>query len=143
MAVHEQFDAYQIAARRLKTAAFMTESDHAPGREILAGDIGDGADAVLQSWASWEWKSFVRGGNSSNPSQFADYGSGKTGHAGDWPGPVPSADFQKGLARTYAVAIAGKAESMFFNVTSYDFDLKYVVQNGDPSIATVIHIWPE
>lgn len=141
--IEQQFEAYQIASRRLKTATFMTESDHAPGREILAGDIGDGADAVLQSWTSWEWKSFVRGGNASNPSQFADYGSGKTGHASQWPGPLPNSDFQKGLARTYAMSIAGEAKSMFFNVTSSDFELKYVVRNLDSGVATEIYVWPE
>ena len=42
----------------------MTESDHAPGREVQAGDVGDMADSFLQSWATWEWKNFYRGNDS-------------------------------------------------------------------------------
>ena len=40
------------------------ESDHAPGREVQAGDVGDMADSFLQSWATWEWKNFYRGNDS-------------------------------------------------------------------------------
>merc|ERR1712107_584494 len=93
--------------------------------------------------ASWEWKSFTHGGNSSSPSQFSDYGSGKTGHAPAWPGPAPSAGFQKGFARTYAVAIAGEGKSMFFNVSNNDFELKYILQGTDPNVASEIYVWPE
>ena len=59
-----QFGAFNLSARRLKVAAFMTESDHAPGREVQAGDVGDMADSFLQSWATWEWKNFYRGNDS-------------------------------------------------------------------------------
>merc|ERR1719213_823541 len=35
--VDMQFEAYNVAARRLRVAAFMPESDHGPGREVEAG----------------------------------------------------------------------------------------------------------
>ena len=141
-----QFTVYQLAARRLKTAAFMTESDHAPGREVAVGDVGDGADAALQSWATWEWKNFYRGADSA-VSQFAEWGAAKTGAGHVWPGLQPSLDFQTGYARTYAPAIAGEAESMYFNVTSGDFKLVYTTTattaNGESSMPTEVYVWPE
>merc|ERR1712107_849932 len=50
---------------------------------------------------------------------------------------------QNGYARTYAAAVAGEAEHMFFNVTNGDFELRYIVNNGNLSIATEIFVWPE
>merc|ERR1712066_891997 len=102
-----------------------------------------GADAVLQSWTSWEWKNFDRGDNFPSPSQLYDYGSGKTGHGRAWPGPIPGTMFQKSFARTYAVSIAGEALYMRFNVTSNDFVLKYNAPRIDSSIPTEIYVWPE
>ena len=60
-----QFEAFNRSARRLHVAAFMTESDHAPGRETDGNYshhiVGDVADQFLQSWATWEWKNFFLG----------------------------------------------------------------------------------
>lgn len=137
-----QFEAFDVAARRLQTAAFMTESDHAPGREVAAGDIGDGADAFLQSWTTWEWKNFFRGCHS-DVSQLCEWGADKTGNAGQWPGPEPSSSFQEGYARTYTTAIAGEAKKMFFNVTSGDFELQYAIKNTKSKVPTEIFVWPE
>eukprot|EP01052_Picozoa_sp_SAG31_P036812 SAG31_NODE_4648_length_3069_cov_1.952525_1_plen_207_part_00 len=138
----------------MQVAAFMTESDHAPGRETDGNYsrhiVGDVADQFLQSWATWEWKNFFRGDNIP-PSQLAsNWGAHVTGNAPAWPlappghDPQPLPFFQKAYARTYAPAIAGEANSMFFNVSNGDFRLEYIVTKTDLRIATEIfvsHLW--
>ena len=69
-----QFSAYKRAAQRLRMAAFMTESDSAPGW-VVDSAVGDAADAALQSWATWEWKNFFRGATS-NVSRVVAWGGG-------------------------------------------------------------------
>merc|ERR1712224_456894 len=82
--VQRQFESFRQSARRLQVAAFMTESDHAPGRETDGNYsrhiVGDVADRYLQSWATWEWKNFFHG-ESIPPSQLASqYGAHVTGN---------------------------------------------------------------
>ena len=153
-----QFEAYSAAARRLGTAAFLTETS-APGspwpaslppkhRFETPGGVGDGADAALQSWAGFEWKSFCReaAGPETNVSQLGVWGACKTGYSHDWPGTAPTAASQAAYGRTWAPAVAGTTLSMFFNVTSAAFSLEY--DAADPMTAagaapTEIFIWPQ
>merc|ERR1712194_296364 len=48
-----------------------------------------------------------------------------------------------GYARTWAPAIAGEAKAVFFNVTSSDFRLEYVIKKSDPAVPTEIFVWPD
>ena len=91
------------------------------------GGIGDGADAALVGWVGFEWKSFCREASTppTTESQLGDFGSCKTGYSSDWAGDEPSAEFQSANARSYARAVAGRAVSMFYNVSSFDFELVY------------------
>ena len=112
----------------------MTEtSEPGPGQHgfDVEGGIGDGADAALQSWAGYEWKSFCRPreGSMANISQYGAFGACKTGFAAAWAGPAPSEALQAANARTYAMAVAGVAQKMHFNVTSKAFRLEWIVSS--------------
>ena len=151
-----QFEAQGRVARRLATAAFLTEtSEPGPGQTGFdePGGIGDGADAALQSWAGFEWKSFCREASGSNEttapqSQFGEYGSCKTGYSRNWPARTgPSEAFKLAVARTYARATAGEITAMHFNVSTAAFDLKYVVTaeslKGKDGLQTDIFFYPQ
>jgi endoglycosylceramidase len=144
-----QFDAETNRAQKLGTGAFLTETGF-DGRDTnpvfqRPGGVADGADAALQSWAAYEWKSFCREQSPANDkSQLGDWGACKTGFAHAWPDNGPVAGFQSGYARTYARAVAGKIVSMFFNVSSSQFKLQYEVSDIDlqAAAATEIFLWP-
>jgi len=89
------------------------------------GGVADEADQFLQSWATWEWKTFCRESNETNhsTSQNGVWGSCKTGYGPKWVGNLPSN--QSDYARTYARAVAGSVSEMHFNVTTGEFLLKY------------------
>lgn len=142
-----QFNAQAREGRRLNVATFLTEtSQPGPGQTGFdePGGIGDGADAALVGWAGFEWKSFCREPSTPTESQFGEWGACKTGYSSNWDGEWPSQAFQSANARTYAPAIAGTAVSMYYNVTSFEFELVY-----DATAATTegnlteIFVWPD
>jgi len=147
-----QFGAQAGAARRLGCAAFLTETESpgphkaTPGHFEWPGGVGDGADSALQHWVGWEWKTFFRrASDATNISQLDEWGAGKTGsgRAEFFTPAGPVQLFQSANARTYARAVAGHAVSMFFNVTSSDFELQYDIVDGAPTAPTEIYLWPE
>jgi len=161
LSVPLQYESYTQAAKRLGTAAFLTETS-APGspwpqrlapsqRFETPGGVGDGADAALQSWAGFEWKSFCReapgtASGATNVSQLGSWGACKTGYSSDWPGNEPSAASKAAYGRTYATAVAGDIVAVYFNVTSGAFTLQYdaagAVGIAQP-LPTEIFLWPE
>ncbi len=134
-----QFKAQARVAKELGTATFLTETSQPfmpPGSGdgekedgfSIKGGIGDAADSTLTGWAGYEWKSFCReSGDRDNKSQMGAYGACKTGYSSDWDGSEPPVEFQLANARTYARAIAGRAERMHFDVETKAFELKYVL----------------
>eukprot|EP00937_MAST-01D_sp_MAST-1D-sp2_P005638 g5638.t1 len=146
-----QVASHTLAARRLGTAAMMTETEAiwAPGKYTHGGgNITDACDARLQGWADWAWKSFVRAGpgdGTTKESQYYTWGAPKTGHGVDWNGADdPPAYYMTDLARTYAPRVAGSLAKMRFNATSSDFELQYVVgaRALSAGLATEIFLWP-
>lgn len=126
--VPAQFEAQVSAARRLKSGSMLTETCDPTctgGLFGRAGGVADGADRFLQSWATWEWKTFCRESNQTNhsTSQNGVWGSCKTGYGPKWQGDLPAN--QSDYARTFAFAVAGTTEEMKFNSSSGDFTLKY------------------
>ena len=128
-----QFKNQLAAARRLRSGSMLTETGFYCGQSRFAGPggVADGADAFLQSYATWEWKSFCRETNATRngDSQWAAFGSCKTGTGPTWTADNPSC--MTDYARTYARAVAGNATSMYYNVISKAFRLEY---NVDPAI---------
>lgn len=145
--VSMQFNAFTRDAKRLGTAAFLTETSM-PGSDgadkfSIPGGIGDGADQHAQSWAGYQWKSFFREPAGPDPeSQFGSWGSHKTGTTANWPGTEPAQSVKEASARTYAKSVAGEIRSMFFNVTSGDFELRYNCAKLCDAV-TDIFAWPE
>jgi endoglycosylceramidase len=150
-AARPQLEAQARAAERLDTAAFLTETSM-PGTTgashfSAVGALGDQADAQLQSWAGFEWKSFCRERPvPSNTSQFGVFGACKTGDGresftGDG-GRAPTPSVQRDATRTYATATAGRIVSMFFNVSSDDFALVFDSIGLPASVSTEIFVWP-
>jgi len=84
--VPAQFESQLSAARRLKSGSMLTETcdptcagGAVGGKEKTKffvcvglfgrpGGVADGADRFLQSWATWEWKTFCRESNQTNHS---------------------------------------------------------------------------
>ena len=134
-----QFAAETKAARRLGVAAFLTETAGPKGfsngtydgadRFETKGGVADGADKHLQSWATWEFKTFCRiGSAASGTSQNDDYGSCKTGYGNDWKeADRPGADIESEYARTYPMAVAGVTDAFSYDVHTFDFALSYDV----------------
>eukprot|EP00440_Ansanella_granifera_P001647 gb/GFBE01001775.1/.p1 GENE.gb/GFBE01001775.1/~~gb/GFBE01001775.1/.p1 ORF type:complete len:271 (+),score=45.53 gb/GFBE01001775.1/:1-813(+) len=130
--VDTSFDlaAQVTGARRLRTASFLTETCSGSMGGV---DIFDAADAALQSWAYWEYKSFVREDSSTlaSKSQNGVWGANKTG--------VGPRGF---LYRTFASAVAGNATAMFFDSETKLFQLDYVV-DWSCTLPTEIRLSPE
>lgn len=131
-----QFYFQTTKAKKLGSGSMLTEfcSDL-----MTPKDVADSADAYLQSWATWEWKSFCRETNDTikGKSQNAFYGSCKTGYGSEWENDIPKG--ASGFARTYAHAVAGETKKMYYNVENKDFELIY---NIDLSISqpTIIYV---
>lgn len=124
-----QVRAQVAGARRLRTGAFLTETNRG-GVELY-----EAADAALQSWAHWEYKSFCREDNrtAASPSQNGVWGACKTGF-----GPSPG---QPDAYRTYAPAVAGNATSVRFDATTKAFRLSYAIDPGC-ALPTEIRVSP-
>ncbi|GMI32093.1 hypothetical protein TrCOL_g9172 [Triparma columacea] len=129
-----QFKAQQRISKKLGAGTFLTETSQpdltkdSDGFSVKGG-IGDAADATLSSWAGYEWKSFCREGPESSESQMGEWGACKTGYSRNFNGDRPEDEFMVANGRTYARAVAGKKESMLFDVDTKDFILVYRV-NG-------------
>ena len=146
-----QIEAQVHSAVRLRTAAFLTETSN-PGTTgathfSTIGGVGDVADARLQSWAGFEWKRFCREEPvPNNTSQFGSFGACKTGDGRESfmgeGGRAPTPSVQWNATRTYAMAIAGQAISMYFNFSSAAFDLQYDASGLPSSASTDIFVWP-
>ena len=140
------------SARKLGTASFLTETSnpgtHGADKFAIPGGVGDQADALLQSWAGFEWKSFCReeAAGPSNVSQFGVFGACKTGYGADSftgdGGLAPTPSVQRDATRTYATAIAGRAISMRYNGSSAAFTLVYNATGLASNISTEIFVWP-
>ena len=82
------------AARRLKSGLMLTEACR-PGCMGDSWDLDSGianaADNFLQSWATWEWKTFYRENNVSihSNSQWAAFGTSKNGYGSSWENDMP------------------------------------------------------
>jgi hypothetical protein len=122
-------------ARELGVGVFMTESCC----DDLLKHIVPVADGAGVSWAHWEWKDFCKETDETkaSSSQFAAWGSCKTGYGGG-PFPTPQLPLNKSvlqltdLARPYATAIAGNFTTQSFDITSGNYYLSFDV---DPTIA--------
>ncbi|KAK3237149.1 hypothetical protein CYMTET_52756 [Cymbomonas tetramitiformis] len=133
-----QFKQQQKAARRLRTGSMLTETCFSTNDHSAAlcgqlftepGGIADRADAALQSWVAWEWKSFCRetAETLAGESQWAAWGACKTGYGPAWNATTQEPPDLAGYARTYARAVAGNTTSMFFNVTDKAFKLVFKI----------------
>ena len=146
----EQIRSHAKEARRLGTAQMMTETEAiwAAGKyKHLKANLTDACDAQLTGWADWAWKSFVRrgpgDGDASNPSQFYEWGSPKTGHGVDWVGPdEPPPYYRQYLARTYAPRVVGSHVKMAFSTSTSDFELQYDVGGVEPDVPSEVFLWP-
>mmetsp|Transcript_31265 Transcript_31265/g.76274 ORF Transcript_31265/g.76274 Transcript_31265/m.76274 type:complete len:524 (-) Transcript_31265:367-1938(-) len=128
-----QFDAQMKAARRLGSGLMLTETcnpactDHSPGdfQHVAAA-----ADGNLQSYATWEWKSFCRETDATRKgkSQRAEYGACITGYGPDWNSTTGPQEEQQ-YARTYVHSVAGNATSMSFDPESGVFVLEFSLDN--------------
>jgi|ERR1712216_272475 len=143
----EQVSSHTFGARRLGTAAMMTETEAiwAPGKYDKKGNITDACDAHLQGWADWGWKSFVRPGpdEEHSVSQYYVWGAPKTGHGVDWNGHTPPAYYMQDLARTYAPKVVGSHVKMAYDELTAAFELQYDVGSVAPDMATEIFALPE
>ena len=93
----------------------------------LKNGVADNCDRFLQSWATWEWKTFCRESNESvhGKSQWAEYGSCKTGYGVPWNVTTNRPFKAKYLARTHARAVSGNITSMKFDAQTGKFELRY------------------
>eukprot|EP00930_Biecheleria_cincta_P027287 TRINITY_DN19170_c0_g1_i1.p1 TRINITY_DN19170_c0_g1~~TRINITY_DN19170_c0_g1_i1.p1 ORF type:complete len:706 (+),score=118.20 TRINITY_DN19170_c0_g1_i1:281-2119(+) len=133
------------AAKNLGTGAMMTETSDGDGPQEIK-EAADAADAGLQSWAGWEWKSFFReAADDVYPmSQLGKWGAGKTGYGPHWHGADPKASFQEANARTFASAVAGDIVSMHFDTENGEFRLQYdLKQSIGTRTPTEIFLWPD
>merc|ERR1740123_1673955 len=87
-------------------------------------ELADAADAGLQSWNGWEWKSFCRE-STHQTGQLGTWGAFKTGYGPEWNGQGPDATFQAENARTYASAVAGEIATMHFDTFTGAFALEH------------------
>eukprot|EP00966_Prymnesium_polylepis_P129281 2989953-Prymnesium_polylepis.2 len=125
-----QIEVQLVAARRLQSGSFLTETC---GGETRGVTLAEAADASLQSSAYWEYKSFCREDSrtSAGASQNGVWGACKTGT-----GPSPY------IWRTYAKAVAGRTHSMAFNESSKVFRLEYSIDLSCGNYPTEIAISP-
>ena len=93
----------------------------------MKNGVADNCDRFLQSWATWEWKTFCRESNESvhGKSQWAEYGSCKTGYGVPWNVTTNRPFKAKYLARTHARAVSGNITSMKFDAQTGKFELRY------------------
>ena len=124
-----QIEVQRNVARKLSTGSMLTETMAPDQFEnfYLKNGVADNCDRFLQSWATWEWKTFCRENNETihGDSQWAEYGSCKTGYGMPWNKTSGRPRKAKYLARTHARAVAGNITSMKFNVDTGEFELKY------------------
>ena len=124
-----QIEVQRNVARKLNTGTMMTET-FAPDQFdqfYLKNGVADNCDRFLQSWATWEWKTFCRESNESvhGKSQWAEYGSCKTGYGVPWNVTTNRPFKAKYLARTHARAVSGNITSMKFDAQTGKFELRY------------------
>ena len=144
-----QFRVNMKAARKLGTAAFLTETcdpictSQAPGGPFER--VAAAADAYFQSYASWEWKPFCRESEVSraSPSRWAEYGACVTGYGPQWNGDEGPPGLPR-YARTFAHAVAGTPRTMSFDPMAADkrFFLAYKMDTHIPE-PTVIFASPK
>jgi len=123
-----QFLIHVNEAARLGTGAMLTEFAEA-GSLVSPGEF-DGAagsaEALGQSWASWEYKTFCKPAHAA--SQEGRYGACKTGFGGSmWTksGNVNQQNYHS-LARPYATAVAGAVVAARFDVSAETYTLEYI-----------------
>jgi endoglycosylceramidase len=117
-----QFAARAKDAARLKCGAMLTEFNFVPD-ENLTMDL---ADQYLQSWIGWEFKPFF---------PITGYGYNIYNQADG----KLNTRMVETMTRTYARAIAGRTLSMSFNITTHDFQLRYL-QNSSCVLPTEIYV---
>ena len=142
-----QVRSHSIHGKRLGTGVMVTETEAiwAGSYKHRGANLTDACDTHLTGWADWEWKSFVREGETHSPeSQYFEWGAPKTGHGRNWNGKDdPPAYYATHLARTYAPRVVGAHVKMHFNHTSSDFELQYDVGAvDDADLPTEIFVWP-
>eukprot|EP00392_Amoebophrya_sp_AT5.2_P001498 g1500.t1 len=125
-------------AERLGTGQMLTEFDRATPEQDFANFENFGL-----SWAWWEWKSFCKETkNTKNSlSQYAAWGSCKTGYGGVFPADSdrPAISLFGKLVRMYPQALQGAFVRSFYNVSSFQLDLEFAVDPGIQA-ASLLHI---
>ncbi|CAD7924585.1 unnamed protein product [Amoebophrya sp. A120] len=124
-------------AERLGTAQMMTEFDRGTPEQDFQQ-----FERVGVSWAWWEWKSYCKNTESSkdDPSQFAAWGSCKTGYGGVFPpdNDKPVLGLYSKLVRMYPQAIQGVFIQSFYNVTNFQLDFEFTL---DPEICAPTELY--
>lgn len=114
----------------------LTETGN-PRYNVSFGKMADAADEALQSYATWEWKTFCRESNETveSPSQNAVWGSCKTGFGDNFDSITQAPKNQEVYARAYAQAVAGELMTMKFNTSSgiLNLDLKIDTNITEPT----------
>jgi endoglycosylceramidase len=137
-----QLTAFDKAAARLNVASFLTETAAPGSSDGTFARMAAGADKHLQSWATWEWKTFCRESDKTlaSASQISEHGACKTGYGQDFDKDTmrPSDANLSGHARTYPPLVAGNTTAFSYDDSTFDFSLTY---NIDVSIdaPTVIY----